>query len=232
MLNFDLWEQLLQQYVDDRGRVHYRAWQAIDRKTLNQWLDSTKTFDLNTCSIDAQLAFWLNLYNALVIAEILRIYPITSIQPKILGIPNWLAFLQFFERSIHIRSEQNYSLNRIEHGTIRPQFQEPRIHFALVCAAIGCPLLRNYAYQPETVREQLEADADRFINNPDKVRYDAATQTLYCSKIFQWYQKDFLTVAESIPAYIARYFQSTIEFDRGIKLAYLPYDWSLNQQSR
>jgi hypothetical protein len=88
---------------------------------------------------------------------------------------------------------------------LRKKFNEPRIHFALVCASLGCPLLRKEAYYGETVRNQLEDDAMRFINNPDKVRYEASTQTLYCSKIFKWYKKDFLQVAASIPDYIRGY---------------------------
>jgi DNA-directed RNA polymerase alpha subunit len=106
--------------------------------------------------------------------------------------------------------------------------QEPRIHFAIACASIGCPLLRNTAYEAEYVRQQLQEDADRFINNPNKVRYDAQENVLYCSKILKWYRKDFLSVAPSIPQYVGAYLKQSLTATTPI--VYLDYDWSLNQR--
>lgn len=230
MIQFEVWDQLLHQYVDRQGRVNYAVWQRESAGRLQQWLDQIAQEDWRKCEPETQLALWLNLYNALTIAQILRVYPIQSIQPKILGLPNWLGFFQFFERSIYEFNGEQYSLNRIEHKVLRQQFTEPRIHFALVCASIGCPLLRSEAYQPETVQQQLEGDALRFINNPDKVRYDANANILYCSKIFKWYGQDFLKIAPSIPAYIRNYLQTEREIREDGAIAYLPYDWNLNRQ--
>jgi len=226
--NIDPWDRLLKQYVDRQGRVNYRAWKAEAMGDLTAWLAAMATVNLARISADTRLAFWLNLYNALTIAQILHRYPIASIQPKRLGIPNWFAFLWFFLQPVYRMGDRRYSLNNIEHGILRQQFQEPRIHFALVCASVGCPLLRAAAYYPDQVRQQLDDDARRLINNPDKVRYDAATDTLYCSKIFQWYGKDFLTVAASVPDYIRQYSESTVNPKAAI--AFLPYSWALNDQ--
>jgi hypothetical protein len=230
MLNFTPWDQMLRQYVDDRGRVNYSAWQAESTQALSQWLtEVAQTPWQKDSDQNQQLACWLNLYNALVIEQILKVYPIASIRPKFLGIPNWLAFFQFFSRSIYQQHGKSYSLNDIEHGTIRPTFNDPRIHFALVCAAVGCPLLRNEAYFPERVQTQLEEEAKRFINNPAKVHYNKATQTLDCSQIFKWYRQDFLKVAPTIPTYIQTYFDPSIPLSPDTAIRYLPYDWSLNQ---
>jgi len=226
--NVDPWDHLLRQYVDRQGRVNYRDWKAQSMGDLTAWLEAMATVDLARFSPEALLAFWLNLYNALTIAQILHRYPIASIQPKILGIPNWLAFLWFFLRPVYRMGDRRYSLNQIEHGILRQQFQEPRIHFALVCASVGCPLLRPEAYRPNQVRQQLDDDARRFINNPDKVSYDAATGILHCSKIFQWYGKDFLAVAASVSDYIQQYLERTVEVKGAI--ADLPYSWALNEQ--
>lgn len=242
-MDFQQWDEWLRRYVDERGRVHYLAWQTAAADDLQRWLDSIVPAAIAGCSRDARLAFWLNLYNALTIAEILKVYPIVSIQPQVLGIPNWLAFLSFFTRPVLQRSDQSYSLNCIEHQIIRPQFQDPRVHFALVCASVGCPLLRSGAYFPDQVQQQLEDDAIRFINNPEKVRYDATRQVLFCSKIFKWYRRDFLSVAPSLQAYIGKYWGLIAPTQSNARahsatvgeaiaphatLRFLPYDWQLN----
>ncbi len=228
-MTFDLWNQLLQRYVNDQGQVNYRRWQAEAADELQAWLQETAQAQLPShADRKVQLACWINLYNALTIYQILKRYPIQSIRPKVFGIPNWLAFLYFFLNPVYTFHHQRYSLNQIEHSILRKNFQEPRIHFALVCASVGCPLLRNQAYLPECVLEQLEADAVRFMNNPDKVHVKDGV--LYCSKIFSWYKTDFLAIAPSIPQYIQRYLQTPIPLTANTPIRYLPYDWSLNQQ--
>ncbi|MGJ3250453.1 MAG: DUF547 domain-containing protein [Elainellaceae cyanobacterium] len=232
MTAFKIWDSLLRHYVDDRGRVDYQSWKAKSEDTLHAWLSEIRDLDHpHSHDANTQLAFWINLYNALCIQQVLKHYPITSIRPKILGIPNWIGFLWFFLHPIYQLGDRRYSLNRIEHRVLRRQFQDPRIHFALVCAAVGCPLLRNEAYLPETVQTQLEEDAQRFIQNPDKVRYEARDRTLYCSKIFKWYHRDFLQVAPSIPDYIQNYLTAPMPMGDEVNVRYLPYDLSLNQRT-
>lgn len=230
MLSFDSWDHLLRQYVDPQGRVDYTNWQANAAQTLKDCLNQWSNLDLSQYrDVNQQLAFWLNLYNALVIDQVLARYPLASIRPVIFGIPNWIAFFRFFQRKIYQIGDQKYSLNDIEHGIIRPQFRDPRIHFALVCAAVGCPLLRNEAYQPEYVQTQLDDDAHRFINNPDKVCDQVSV--LYCSRIFQWYKKDFLNISASVPEYIQKYLVTELPNPSKMKVRYLNYDWSLNQRT-
>ncbi len=231
MIDFSAWDTLLRRYVDDQGRVDYHAWQTEQPQALNTWLAGLAELELSAeADRPRQLAFWLNIYNACTIATVLQRYPLDSIQPQILGQPNWLAFVWFFVRPAHRIARRLLSLNQIEHGILRQQFADPRTHFALVCASLGCPLLRRGAYWPEQVDAQLDEDSRRFINNPEKVRYDSLTHTLSCSKIFQWYRADFLKIAPSIPEYIRAY-RETGEFIRyAPQIAYLPYDWSLNQR--
>lgn len=230
MIEFAPWDALLRQYVDTQGRVDYQAWKREKPQALAEWLASLDRqnikFDRNP---NVELALWINLYNALTISTILERYPIDSILPKILGIPNWLAFLWFFYRPAYGFSGRRYSLSQIEHKMLRKKFQDPRIHFAIVCASIGCPLLRNNAYWPETVQQQLDEDARRFINNPDKVRYDSQTSNLYCSKIFKWYRQDFLKLAPSLQKYIRSYLETDVPLTDATSISYLYYDWNLNQ---
>ncbi|MBE9138083.1 DUF547 domain-containing protein [Nodosilinea sp. LEGE 07088] len=228
MLNFTPWDTLLQTYVDDQGRVDYRRWQQEAVNELDAWI-ATMPHSLDSLTPEASLALLINLYNALAIRQVLRLYPIDSILPKLLGLPNWLGFWRFFSHPLYELNGTTLSLNGIEHGTLRPQFKESRIHFALVCAAGGCPILRNEAYWPDIVEAQLETDAHRFIHNPDKVRYDAEAGVLYCSKIFKWYGEDFLRVAPSVPDYIGTYLSPSRPLSALTKIEYLPYDWGLNQ---
>ena len=226
-LNLATWDNLLRKYVNDQGQVAYGSWQQESLSELEQWLTDVSNVDWQELDQTQAIAFLLNLYNALTIRQVLYQYPIDSIRPKVLGIPNWLTFLRFFTQTVYTLNDHPLSLNTIEHGILRQQYPESRIHFALVCASVGCPLLRPEAYVPDRLTAQLEADGERFINNPDKVRYDAASQTLFCSKIFKWYETDFLAVAGSIPTYISRY--SKAQMPTSVTVAYLPYSWDLNQ---
>ena len=231
MLNIDPWDWMLRQYVDNEGRVNYQSWKSESAVKLENWLNEVSAINLqNYCDANQRLAFWLNLYNALVISQVLNTYPISSIRPQILGFPHWIAFFRFFSRSIYSFGSRCLSLNDIEHGILRLELQDPRIHYALVCAAVGCPLLRNEAYRPELVEKQLDQDAMRFINNPAKVQFDASTQTLYCSKIFKWYRKDFLKKNNSMLAYVNSYLEPTLPITDSTLIRYLDYDWSLNQR--
>jgi len=247
MLDVAPWDRMLRTYVDDQGRVDYRRWQPA-LADLERWLGSLQTLDMDSLSPDAALATWINLYNALTIRQVLRVYPIPSILPRWWGLPNYLGLLRFFSRPIYPLGGTALSLNTIEHQRLRRHYQEPRIHFALVCASVGCPWLRNGAYHADIIDAQLETDAQQFITNPAKVRYDPATHTLYCSKIFRWYRQDFLHNAparpedsraedsranepganQSVADYIAPYLPTPLPPKP--QLVYLPYDWSLNQR--
>ncbi|MGV0023609.1 DUF547 domain-containing protein [Phormidesmis priestleyi] len=228
MIDFERWDALLRQYVDDRGRVDYQAWKQEQPDALANWLSAIASSNQADLTIDEQLALWINLYNAFTISKILQRYPIDSIRPNVLGIPNWIAFLRFFSQRSYSFAGQRYSLAQIENQRLRT-LGDPRIHFAIVCASIGCPLLRNEAYYPEKVQQQLEEDAYRFINNSEKIRYDSETNMLYCSKIFKWYRADFLKVSASVQDYIYTYLKNDL-INSETPIKYLYYDWSLNQR--
>ena len=227
MIDVDVWDDLLGRHVDGMGRVDYAAWQRQGAAELEAWLAAQCPFEPDPGAGPEAMALWINLYNALVIREVLGRFPLASIRPTVAGIPNWLAFLRFFSRPVIVLQGRPLSLNRIEHGILRPRFRDPRIHFALVCAAVGCPLLRQEAYRPERLAVQLEQDALRFLHHPQKLRFEPARATLHCSRIFQWYRRDFLAEAPSIAAYVSRY-RPDLDLPASVRLAPLPYDWALN----
>lgn len=228
------WDLCLSRYVDDRGRVDYRSWKAERIQPFRTWIHSLAQISLPP-EPSTQVALWINLYNALTIYQVLHRYPIASIRPQVLGMPNWLSFLRFFKRPVAQIGGGVYSLDQIEHGVLRGQFKEYRVHFALVCASLGCPLLRNQAYRPEQIESQLDDDISRFVLNPDKVRYDPEADVLYCSQLFKWYRQDFLRVADSIQEFISTYLpvqdQQYTQVTSQTSISYLPYDWSLNQRT-
>jgi hypothetical protein len=123
------------------------------------------------------------------------------------------------------------SLDDIEHGTLRADFREPRIHFALVCASRSCPSLRGEAYRAPDLGRQLDEQARAFLGDESKNRFDPAANTLYLSRIFDWFRADFEAVAPSLPAYVARYANDPRVGQADVEVKFLEYDWSLNDQA-
>ena len=229
LIDFAPWDNLLRRYVAE-GKVDYAQWQAASATELDQWLKAISHVNIDELDRESAIAFLINLYNALAIQQVLQKYPIDTIRPSLLGVPNWPKFLLFFKKDIYTLNERSLSLDEIEHGVLRERYSDSRIHFALVCVSAGCPLLRAGAYLPNKLNAQLEEDTQRFINNPDKVRYDADNNILYCSKIFDWYAKDFLAQSDSVISYIQPYLKD-IKIPADATVEYLPYSWQLNQRT-
>ncbi|MBI4566415.1 MAG: DUF547 domain-containing protein [Planctomycetes bacterium] len=218
-----LWDKVLKEHVKD-GRVDYAAIQkhpsalkaylsaleAVDRATYESWSEERK------------IAFWLNAYNAYTVKLIVDHYPVNSI--KDLG--GWFSsvFNKEFIPLKRLRDGRTISLNDIEHETLRKDFSEPRIHFALVCASKGCPPLRGEPYVGERLDQQLDEQAKVFLNDRERNRYDAKTKTLYLSKIFDWFSEDFEKKAGSVAKYVSRFLKTSED----ARIRFLDYDWSLN----
>ena len=221
----DLFDQVLQEHVDEHGRVNYTKLKANLEK-FEAYLDLLAAAKPTEWSYNAQLTFWINAYNALVIKGVIDHYPITSVRKVKL-------FNGFFSRLKFQAAGKTYTLNQIEHGIIREEFVDPRVHFALVCASSSCPPLQNRAFSVETIEERLETLTFNFIRNPEQVRIDRAERRVYLSKIFKWYDDDFKQgyegvadfLADYLPPEDAEYLSST-----DVKFRHLDYDWTLNDQ--
>src|SRR5690606_20024244 len=159
------------------------------------------------------------------IALILENYPVKSI--KDIGSGPLITFVNspWDIKFIDIGDEQ-YDLNNIEHGIIRKDFNDPRIHFALVCAAKSCPELRNEAYTGARLNRQLEEEAIAFINDPDRNRISKGKAIV--SKYFTWYAGDFKQNGKSVIDYLNQY--AKIKINPDAELDFLEYDWSLNER--
>ncbi len=169
-----------------------------------------------------RLAFWINAYNAFTIKLVLDHFPVQSIRDIKQGETGpWDVV------GIEIGGRQ-YSLNQIEHEIIRKEFDEPRIHMALVCAAISCPPLRSEAYTGRRLDTQLEDNARIFLRDKSKNDYDEASNTLHLSELFSWYGSDFVKKYGSAEKFVVNALAIRPATPPTIK--FLPYDWSLNSK--
>lgn len=221
----DLFNQVLQEHVDKEGRVNYTKLKANPEK-LERYLDLLAVAKPTELPYNAQLAFWVNAYNALVIKGVIDHYPTTSVRKV-----KW--FGGFFSRLKFQVAGETYTLNQIEHGIIRTEFVDPRVHFILVCASTSCPPLENSAFSAETIEERLETATFNFIQNPEQVRIDRVKRRVYLSKIFKWYDDDFTEGYEGVADFLTDYLPpEDAEFlaSTDVKLHHLDYDWTLNDQ--
>ncbi len=216
------YDALLQKYVVGVG-VDYSGWVAHreDVIALRGYVTKLTALDPETMTSDEQLAYWLNLYNAVTVRLILDNYPLESI--KDLG-----GFMKKspWKRELVSVAGRDLSLNDIENEIIRPTFQDPRIHFALNCASVGCPPLNAGAYSPATLSEQLDAACRRALNEEQWVRVE--DNRVYLTKIFDWYADDFKQDGGTVLGFISEY-RDTDLVDGEMDVKFMDYDWSLNE---
>ena len=219
-----LFEGLLKNYVDEDGGVGYRAL-AGEAGRLDAYIDALGRAPFDELGRNEKLALLINAYNAFTLRLILDHYPVGSIK----DIP---APKRWNDRRWNVGGHV-WSLNQIEHEEIRPKFNEPRIHFALVCAAVGCPKLRSEAYAADRLEAQLE-DQARSTHRDDRwFRYDRDRNMVVLTRLYDWYGGDFEQAAGSVVAYAAAYSpQLKRALDSGTppKVRWLDYDWSLNER--
>ncbi len=223
---------LLRAHVRD-GLVDYDAFARAP--AFERYLDRLGTVDPASLPQAHALAFWINAYNAYTIALIIRHDERKSIRN--INRSFGLALKgPWRERLVRVGG-RSYSLDEVEHEIIRPRFREPRIHFALVCAALSCPPLRSEAYRGEALEAQLEEQTRRFLSEaPGRNRVDVAGRRVALSPIFDWYKEDFGGSAAAIGRFVARFFPPGAEralLESGqFELSFTRYDWALNAVRR
>ncbi|GEM_PF-179214 len=222
-----LFDGLLRAYVNDDGMVNYRAWKKSDTRTLGRYLARLGGIKVETLSRSEKLAFWINAYNALTLQGILDFYPLKSIRDKVSRVGGYSIWDDY---KLLVRGE-DYSLNQIEHEILR-KMGEPRIHLAIVCASIGCPRLLAEAYTSEKLEEQLHRNGVDFFSRAQNFRKDKKTVRL--SSILKWFGEDFGGTDAAKLAFAAEHVTDSALAAQltggGIKVKYLAYDWSLNEQ--
>jgi hypothetical protein len=228
------WTALLGRWVS-AGQVDYAAWKREAVPALDAYLATLSavcTARYEGWSRERRLAFWLNVYNAFTVKLVLDHYPLGSLRD--LG---WLPGAAFRRAFIPMDGlgRGTLSLDDVEHRTIRadPTLRDPRIHFALVCAAQSCPPLRREAYRAADLDAQLNDQGRTFVRDASKNRWDGSTRTLSLSSIFKWFREDFEAAAPDLPAFAARYLHdadATAVRAGAVRVEFLPYDWALNER--
>ena len=228
-----LWTQVLKKYVKNH-RVNYQDLKK-DTGTFNSYLDklaAVKSGELSQWSREQKLAYWINAYNAYTIKAIIDNYPVTSIK-KIPGVWKKLTFKA---------GGEEITLDDIEHKKLRAELKEPRIHFAVNCASIGCPVISDEAYRAGNLDAQFEKSVKAMLNNPIQFRLDKEKKRIYLSKILEWFRDDFQEFKgvnnygknngpiSFLINYLPEAEKNYIKANK-LSVKWLDYDWNLNGTS-
>ncbi len=220
-VDHSVWDTLLKRYVDADGRVAYQDLKTKDLATFGGYLKTLAETSVDGMSEDEEKAFWINAYNAVIVNGVLEGHTAEGV----------IARKQFFSWYTLKVAGQDRSADHIEHKILRVKFNDPRIHFTIVCASGSCPKLRQEAYMAEQLNTQLTDATRRFINDPNRNQITA--QQLAISKIFEWFAGDFVKKADSVPDFIADFVDAEKQHilkNTQQELDYLEYNWTLNAQ--
>lgn len=221
------------EFYDEKSWVDYNQL-SKERAGLSSYLESLSSVSSESYSKwnkDQQLAFLINAYNAFTLELIINNYQQfeQGQAESIRDLGSW--FGTPWEQDFFILLGQQRNLDWIEHQQIRKAFKEPRIHAALVCAAISCPNLRAEAYRAEDLDQQLESQMLGFLSDPDKNYLDTTAETLYLSSIFKWYREDFQQGHQGftkLTDFGDRYYDTDTS---GYDVRFLDYNWRLNDSA-
>ena len=233
--DYKAWGELLAKYYDPAKGMDYKALKAQDKKTLDDLRRQMGTVDVQSLSRPDQLAYWINLYNVNVVGVVVDNYPVESIRDLS---TDPIVRLNVFKKPSVQTKKGAISLNDVENVKIREGFKDPRIHFAINCAAQSCPPIRPEPYAGSQVSEQLDDQARKFLNGPNGVRPEKSggALVLHTTKIMDWFEGDFDKWGGGAVAFIIRYASSDkrkqIEAaGNQVKLAFDDYSWKLNDAS-
>ncbi len=210
---FELTNVFLSKYAKN-GLVQYADIKK-NQQELDELIRLVGDYKVSAANEDIQKAFYINAYNLLVIESIVKFFPVSS--P--LKIPG------FFQEANHLIAGEKFSLNELEKEKILKNFNDPRVHFVLVCGAKGCPPMLG-ALMPDKLSDQLDKACKRSINNDEFIRVEKFASKAAISEIFKWYKDDFGGSDERILQFINQYRDTQIPSN--YKIWYYTYDWALN----
>jgi hypothetical protein len=234
--DYSSWQGLLAKYYDPAKGLNYKALQQNDKAALDQLRKRLASVDVASLSRPDQLAYWINLYNVSTVAVVVEHYPVASIR-DISTDP--IIKLNVFKKPAVKTKSGEISLNDVENDKIRQGFKDPRIHFAINCAAKSCPPIRTEPYIGARLNEQLDDQARKFLTGPHGVRFarDGDELDLHVSKILDWFKDDFETWGGGRIAFLRKYLtpdkQKQLDAAKGkVDFELDDYDWDLNDASR
>ncbi|HMB90980.1 MAG TPA: DUF547 domain-containing protein [Rhodothermales bacterium] len=231
-------DEVLSTYVAEDGLVDYEGLKQSD--ALTPYLEALAVTDPSELSEQEQIAFWINAYNALTLKLIVDNYPtegILRLSPRgIKGLDFLIPKVNTpFKVEVGYVGGEKQTPDNMEHGILRVNYDEPRIHFALVCAAMSCPPLRNEAYTGARLNEQLDDQGRTFLHDRSKNAIPLDATTIQISKIFDWFEGDFAEDDAGLQQYLAQYFDGDLktQLEQGaFEIKHMSYDWTLNDQRK
>lgn len=229
-LDHSAWSTFLKKYTVKKNeivRVKYRAVTPADKQTLNAYINQLSQQPVTRLNSKEQKAFWINAYNALTIKTVLDAYPVTSIRKIKFG--GLFASGPWDEQLITIEGVK-LSLNDIEHRILRPIWKDPRVHYAVNCASIGCPNLQQQAFTHENIDSLLSKGARDYINSSRGVRISGDDIT--ASSIYTWFKEDFGSNDANIIAHWSQYARPALKsaLTGKTRINKYQYNWSLNEE--
>lgn len=229
LIDHQAWQKILDGFLKSDhpsgvNRFRYRQVGAGEKKALKSYLMELQQIDPRTYRRSEQIAYWINLYNALTVDIILDHYPVKSIKKIGKGL---FSFGPWDDDIARVAGE-NLTLNDIEHKILRPLWQDSRIHYAVNCASYGCPNLAATAYTASNTDSLLDQGASDYVNHRRGVRFEGGKLTV--SSIYHWYSEDFGGSDRKLIIHLKRYAKPELrqELDRYHGSIDHEYDWSLN----
>ena len=233
--DYSTWQSLLSKYYDPAKGMSYKALKANDGKTLDALRRQMAQVDVGSLSKPDQLAYWINLYNISVVDTVVDGYPVESIRDLS---TDPIVRLNVFKKATIDTRQGKVSLDTIENEKIRTGFKDPRIHFAINCAAESCPPIRPEPYAGARIDQQLDDQARKFLNGPHGVRLeqDGDELVVHTTKVMDWFADDFKNWGGGHKAFLRKYVtpdkQKRIDAAKDVKIRYDDYSWKLNDTSK
>lgn len=228
------WDRFVGRHVvagaDGIHRVRYGGVEAGDRAALRAYLEGLAAAPVSRLARAEQRAYWINLYNALTVQVVLERYPVRSIRDIAIS-PGLFAVGPWGRKLIRVEGEE-LSLDDIEHRILRPIWRDPRIHYALNCASIGCPNLQRRAFTAANAEAMLDEAARAFVNHPRGARVENGRVLL--SSIYVWFRADFGADDSGVIAHLRRYAGAELAAALATvtRVGDGGYDWALNDLRR
>ena len=225
--DYSIYETLLSKHVEN-GRVDYVTWKKEDLNLFEKYLESLDKADITQMSLNEQKAFWINAYNAVTIYAVLKRIPgikLIAVFFTVQMVPG------FFDGIVYPIAGEELTLNDIENNKLRGDFFDPRNHFAIVNASRSCPVMQKEIYRGATLDDKLDEVTEEFIQNKKLNSLNQKKKILYLSKIFDWYQDDFIYESGSVPDYVMNYMEkedSDFLSVNYVEEKYMVYNWMLN----
>jgi Protein of unknown function, DUF547 len=213
---FDISNLFFRKYVNKNNEVDYQNLK-VNSDLLNIIIDYSAKLNLKNESKEVNKAFWINIYNLIVIKNVLDNYPLKSVQ----DIPG------FFKETEFLIAGQQLTLDDIENTILREMFKDPGIHFVLSSGAVGSPPLLDHAYMPTNIDVQIKDQTIKMINNVDFVKIDRKEKNIELPKIFEWYTKDFVTYYTNEIDFLNLFLEKKLTKDFKTKI--YEFDWALNR---